>query len=246
MSNAHESFDLRGTTVAVTGAGSGIGRAVASELARGGADVLVHTGSNRAGVQKVVQHLQQYQHRVEMVVSDLTSPSAQDELVETAWQWGSGIDAWINIAGVDVLTGSAAHLSFEEKLDRLWQVDVAATIRISRSVGKKMKQNCSQPGDAIIINMGWDQAQWGMAGDSGEMFAAVKGAVMAFSRSLAKSLAPEVRVNCLAPGWIKTAWGEQASQSWQQRAQQESPRRFHPGCNHTSSSPACNQRQRTL
>ena len=71
---------------------------------------------------------------------------------------------------------------------------------------------------AVILNIGWDQALWGMAGDSGEMFAAIKGAVMSFSRSLAQSLAPEVRVNCLAPGWIKTAWGEQASAAWQERA----------------------------
>jgi 3-oxoacyl-[acyl-carrier protein] reductase len=60
-----------------------------------------------------------------------------------------------------------------------------------------------------------------MSGDSGEMFAAVKGAVMAFSRSLAKSLAPQVRVNCLAPGWIRTSWGDQASAYWQRRAERE-------------------------
>ena len=47
-----------------------------------------------------------------------------------------------------------------------------------------------------------------MEGDSGELFAATKGAIMAFTRSLALSLAPTVRVNALAPGWIKTDWGE--------------------------------------
>ena len=61
-----------------------------------------------------------------------------------------------------------------------------------------------------------------MEGDSGELFAATKGAVMAFTRSLAKSLAPLVRVNCVAPGWIRTAWGTGASDLWQRRAVRES------------------------
>ncbi len=61
-----------------------------------------------------------------------------------------------------------------------------------------------------------------MAGDSGEMFAAVKGAIMAFTLSLAHSLAPRVRVNCVAPGWIQTAWGAQAPDYWQERARRES------------------------
>ena len=71
--------------------------------------------------------------------------------------------------------------------------------------------------------MGWDQADTGMEGDSGELFAAAKGAVMAFSKSLALSLAPEVRVHCLAPGWIRTAWGEGASAAWQERVLRETP-----------------------
>ena len=62
-----------------------------------------------------------------------------------------------------------------------------------------------------------------MDGDSGQLFAASKGAVMAFARSLAVSLAPEVRVNCIAPGWIRTAWGETASAAWQERVRRETP-----------------------
>jgi 3-oxoacyl-[acyl-carrier protein] reductase len=71
--------------------------------------------------------------------------------------------------------------------------------------------------------MGWDQAETGMEGDSGELFAATKGAVLAFTRSLALSLAPAVRVNALAPGWIKTRWGESASATWQDRVRRETP-----------------------
>jgi NAD(P)-dependent dehydrogenase (short-subunit alcohol dehydrogenase family) len=71
--------------------------------------------------------------------------------------------------------------------------------------------------------MGWDQADTGMEGDSGQLFAATKGAVMAFTKSLALSLAPEVRVNCLAPGWVRTGWGESASTYWQNRVRRETP-----------------------
>ena len=64
-----------------------------------------------------------------------------------------------------------------------------------------------------------------MEGDSGELFATAKNAIMGFSRSLAVSLAPHVRVNCIAPGWIRTAWGENAGDYWQQRVLNETPLR---------------------
>ena len=142
----------------------------------------------------------------------------QDRFAAEAWRWQGRVDIWINNAGADTLTGDAARWTFEQKLDALWSVDVVATMRLSRAIGAKMKER----GSGVILNMGWDQAERGMAGDSGELFAASKGAVMAFSRSLARSLAPEIRVNCLAPGWIKTKWGEHAGREWQDRAAAES------------------------
>jgi 3-oxoacyl-[acyl-carrier protein] reductase len=151
------------------------------------------------------------------VLADLSETAEQDRLIEAAWDWRP-IDIWINNAGTDVLTGEAAAWSFEEKLAALWKVDVVASLRLSRAAGHKMRER----GHGVILNMGWDQAETGMAGDSGEFFAAVKGAVMAATRSLAKSLAPQVRVNCIAPGWICTEWGQQASVEWQARAKRES------------------------
>jgi 3-oxoacyl-[acyl-carrier protein] reductase len=61
-----------------------------------------------------------------------------------------------------------------------------------------------------------------MEGDNGELFSTTKGAVMAASQSLAQTFAPQVRVNCLAPGWIRTEWGETASDTWQKRARKQS------------------------
>src|SRR5207302_9800310 len=108
---------------------------------------------------------------------------------------------------------------FAEKLQALWEVDVRATMVLARAVGARMRRG----GRGAIVNMGWDQADTGMEGDSGQLFGTTKGAVMAFSKSLAVDLAPVVRVNCLAPGWIRTAWGERASDRWHERVERETP-----------------------
>ena len=211
---------LAGQVAAVTGSSQGIGRAIALELARAGADVLVHGFHHRAEAERVADEIKALGRQATVVLADLADSSARRNLAETAWNWRGGIDVWINNAGADVLTGGAGNSTFEQKLARLWQVDVEATISLSRTIGQQMKAR----GSGSIINIGWDQAEQGMAGDSGEMFSAVKGAVMAFTRSLAQSLAPEVRVNCLAPGWIRTAWGDTASDYWQQRAERQALR----------------------
>jgi 3-oxoacyl-[acyl-carrier protein] reductase len=196
-----------------------VGRAIAIELARAGADVVVHgrTGGSRfEAIQALIAECGQ---RAAFVAADLAERGSYERLVDSAWNCFGRIDIWVNNAGADVLTGDAAHWSFERKLEHLWLVDVRGTIEISRLVGQRMQQlDCA----GALINIGWDQAEQGMAGDSGEMFAATKGAIMAFTRSLAQSLAPKVRVNCVAPGWIRTAWGEQASEYWQERATRES------------------------
>ncbi len=202
----------------VTGSSRGIGRAIALELASAGAAVLVHARSARKAAEAVAEEIRSAGGLAEVVMADLADPAEQQRLVDRAWQWRGGPHIWINNAGVDILTGAQAAQSFDENLQSLLRVDVTATIRLSRLVGRKMKD----AGGGVILNIGWDGAERGMAGDSGQLFAASKGAVMAFSRSLAQSLAPEVRVNCLAPGWIHTAWAEQASQYWQDRARSES------------------------
>ena len=214
--------ELVGKIAVVTGSSSGIGRAIALELARAGADVIVHARSNQAGAEAACRAIQGLGQNALVLMANLSDPAAHQRVVEQAWKWRGGVDIWINNAGADVLTGENTERSFDEKLAILWQVDVLATIGLSRLVGDRMRQRDREVADAVILNLGWDQAEHGMAGESGEMFAAIKGAVMAFSKSLAQSLAPSVRVNCLAPGWIKTSWGDDASEYWQERAKRES------------------------
>lgn len=211
--------DLKGFRTAVLGSTSGIGRATALALAEAGADVLVHGRRSREAAEEVAQSVRRLGGRAQVLMADLSDRSAGDRLVEEAWNVWDGLDAWLHIAGADTLTGPAAKQPFDAKLDQLWTVDVVATMRLTRAVGRLMKQQ----GAGAIVTMGWDQAETGMEGDSGELFAATKGAVIAFTRSLALSLAPTVRVNAVAPGWIKTAWGESASSVWQERVLSETP-----------------------
>ncbi len=210
--------ELAGLRALVTGSTGGIGRAIALQLAAAGADVVVH-GRRQSAAQEVSHQLKQAGIRSQVVLADLREPTDCDRLVQSAWKEWDGIDIWINNAGADILTGDAAHWPFERKLQELLAVDLTATVRISRDIGLRMKAR----GQGVVLNMGWDQAETGMEGDSGQLFGTVKGAVIAFSKSLALTLAPEVRVNCLAPGWIRTAWGTSASERWQERAQRETP-----------------------
>jgi 3-oxoacyl-[acyl-carrier protein] reductase len=210
--------ELADQVAVVTGSSSGIGRSTAMALASAGAHVVVHAGHRRERAEYVANEIRDLGVDVAVLVGDLSEIAGQDALAEQAWQWRGGIDIWINNAGADVLTGEPAGWSFERKLDALWRIDVTATMRLTRQIGARMRNR----GQGAIINIGWDQAEHGMAGDSGELFAAAKGAIMAFTRSAAASLAPHVRVNCIAPGWIKTSWGETASSAWQERARRES------------------------
>lgn len=217
-SDANSSGELHGAVAIVTGSSSGIGRAIARELAASGAAVAIHARRSLEAAESLAAEIRSAGGESIALAADLAEQLEQDRLIELAFSWQGKVDAWINNAGCDVLTGEAAGWPFEKKLDALYRVDLTATMRLSRMAGQRM----SAAGGGAIVNIGWDQAERGMAGDSGEMFAAIKGAVMAFSKSLARSLAPRVRVNCVAPGWIKTAWGERASEYWQERATSES------------------------
>ncbi len=208
----------------VTGSSSGIGRQTAIELARQGYSLVLHAHRNVTGLQQTafsILELNQTPVEVLCLTADISRVSACHDLISAAFQWRGAVDVWVNNAGADVLTGSARQLSFEDRLQRLLQVDVAGTLRLSRLAATRMRLQCS-PNLPSLINVGWDQAWSGMEDEPGQLFCTSKGAIMACTAALAMSFAPEVRVNCVAPGWIQTAWGsEAASPYWDKRARGE-------------------------
>ncbi len=219
MTSDKQFASLNDRCAVVTGASSGIGQAIALELARGGANLILHYNSNRNGIEKTAAHVCDLGRNAHIIQADLSDASQYDRLVNDAFDLHQTLDIWVNNAGVDLLTGEAGAWPYLKKLERLFEIDVRGTIALSKAAGERF---CAQQ-KGVILNIGWDQAERGMEGDSGELFAAAKNAIMGFSRSLALTLAPHVRVNCVAPGWIRTAWGENVGDVWQERVMQETP-----------------------
>ncbi len=207
----------------VTGASSGIGRAIALAYAAAGADVLVTYARNEAGAAETAAAAAGLGVQAAVVQADLADAAAVERLVAEAFERLGRVDAWVNNAGADILTGAGAGATELEKLDRLLAVDLRGTVLCSWAVAGRMKQ----AGGGVILNMSWDHVATapplGMPGRESEMFSAVKGGVAAFSRSLARTVAPEVRVNVLAPGWIATAFAGTLSAAARQQVADSTP-----------------------
>jgi 3-oxoacyl-[acyl-carrier protein] reductase len=152
--------------------------------------------------------------------ADLATRDACERLVAEARDELGRLDVWVNNAGADVLTGEAAGWEWERKLDTLLAVDLKGTIACSYAAGELMRR---QERGGTIVNMSWDHVATGMAGDDPQLFVAVKGGVLAFSKSLARALAPAVRVNVLCPGWIETAFGEHVDREFHRSVAQDTP-----------------------
>ena len=203
----------------MTGSSSGIGWAIALEFARAGADVVVHARQSSDHAERLAAEVRRLGRSATVVLADLRLVESLPTFVDDCWRALRSVDVWVNNAGADLLTGEDARRGFEEKLQVLLDLDVRSSVVLSKLAGERMAREAG----GVILNIGWDQADRGMEGTSGELFAASKNAVMGFTRSLAVSLAPRVRVNCVAPGWIRTAWGETASEAWQERVRRETP-----------------------
>lgn len=214
-------FSFAGRTAVVTGGSSGIGRAIALAFASAGSDVLVSYNRNARGAEDVVAAIEALGRRAVAVQADVARDEDVSRLVHEAFDTLGRVDVWVNNAGADVLTGEGAKLPMRAKLDLLLAVDLRGTVLCCWEVAERMKEQ----GGGVILNMSWDHALTGMAGPEAQLFAAAKGGIVSFSKSLARSVAPEVRVNVLAPGWIATAFAAELDAGEWQRIAEAAPLR---------------------
>jgi 3-oxoacyl-[acyl-carrier protein] reductase len=206
--------------VLVTGGSSGIGRAIAIACASAGADVALTFRENEAGAQAVAREIESLGRRSVVIRLDLASEASVRAVGPAASDALGRIDVWVNNAGADILTGGGAALSTIEKLDTLIAVDLRGTMLASWQAAEILGRRDE---GGVLINMSWDHVLTGMAGENPQLYAAVKGGVLAFSKALARSVAPRVRVNVLAPGWIETSFGAGAGERLRQEVIASTP-----------------------
>ncbi len=205
--------------VLVTGASSGIGRAIALRCARAGADLALTYRSNQSGAETTALDIRALGRRAEVIRTDISRREDITRLVTQLKAAFGRIDVWVNNAGADILTGDAGRLDRLEKLDLVLAVDLRGTVLASWAAVDLMRAQ----GGGAIINMAWDHVTQGMKGENPGLYSAAKGGIASFSKSLAREVAPDIRVNILAPGFIETAFGEGADSKFRQQVIELTP-----------------------
>lgn len=211
---------LTGRTVLVTGASSGIGRAIALACARAGANLVITYRRNRAGADETAAAVRALGQRVEPLPLDLADESQISALRTSARAPFGRVDAWINNAGADILTAEFGRRSRRDKLDLVLAIDLRGTVLSSWTAVEVMRD---QPTGGVILNMSWDHVSFGMDGENPGLYAAAKGGILSFSKSLARDVAPRIRVNVLAPGFIETGFGMDADPRWREKVVRRTP-----------------------
>ena len=185
--------DLADQRALVTGATSGIGRAIALQLARNGAEVIVHGRDANRGAE-TVKAIIEAGGRARFVPADLSDPGDLQRLVEDV----GAVDVLVNSAGFSWF-GPTADLDVET-FDALFASDVRAPYFLVAALAPKM----AAKGKGSIINVSSMAGQIGLAG--GAAYGATKGAMSSMTRAWAAEFSPSgVRVNAIAPGPVFTA-----------------------------------------
>jgi len=188
---------LEGKRALVTGAGTGIGRGIAREFCRQGADVVFHYAHSHDGAQAAVEEARREgAKKVTALGADFRSLDEAVRLTRQAIEFLGGIDVIVNNAGITL------NRHFEdvtpEQFDTLYGVNIRAMYFATQTAVKAMIPQ----GRGVVINLGSVHAYEGYPEHT--VYAGTKGAIVAFTRVLAIELAPKgIRVNAIAPGAVE-------------------------------------------
>jgi 3-oxoacyl-[acyl-carrier protein] reductase len=188
-------IDLRDRRVLVTGGSRGIGAACCRRFAGAGASVAIHYRGDRRSADSVLAGLEAGGDHF-VVAADLAAPAGADTLFERLAERWDGLDCLVANAGIWERNPLASLDA--DALEATWSLNVTAVFRCLALAVPLLRR--SPDGNAVVISS--------TAGQRGEAFyspyAASKGAMIAATKSWSTELAPEIRVNSVAPGWVDT------------------------------------------
>ena len=194
-------MELKGKVSLVTGGGTGIGRATSLMLAERGATVIVNYSRSQSEAEETVQWINDTGGRAMALQADVSRDKEVEAMVQTAVQQFGTIDLLVNNASITrhIPMDDLASVT-EEVWDNLLNVNVKGMFYCARAVAPFMKEN----NQGAIVNVGSIAGQTGLG--SSLPYAVTKSAVHGLTKSLARALAPAIRVNCVVPGAVATRW----------------------------------------
>jgi 3-oxoacyl-[acyl-carrier protein] reductase len=188
-------------TAIVTGSAAGVGRAIALDLAKRGANVVINYSRSEDEARRTLADVEALGAKALLVRADVSKDDQVREMVKETMDRFGAVDILVNNAGItyfvdfDDLEGLT-----EEMWDHILAVNVKGVFFCSRAVIPHMKRQ----GKGCIVNI--SSIAGVRAVGSSIAYCASKAAVINMTVSFARSFAPEVRVNCVAPGFIDTRW----------------------------------------
>lgn len=207
---------LDGKVAVVTGAASGFGATTARLFAQEGAFVVV-ADVDEPGGRQIVQEMAEIGGRAVLGVGDVSDTSVANQLVTQAVSEFGRLDVLVNNAGIaqSSATGTSWNAS-EETWDRVLRVNLRSVYACSRAAVPAMRA----VGGGSIVNVASIAASVSVGGSA---YAAAKGGMLSYTRHVAAELAPDIRVNCVSPGymWTPMSTGERTGAS---QAEQEQRR----------------------
>jgi 3-oxoacyl-[acyl-carrier protein] reductase len=190
-------LDLSGRVAIVTGSGRNIGRAIATELARAGAAVMVNARSSAAEAEQVVDEIRGDGGRASVKLADVSNPEAVGDLIDAAIRDFGRLDILVNNAASRKETDFAS-LQFSE-----WRQIIATILDAAYLCSHAALPHLIASGSGSIVNIGGLSSSTGAAGRAHVI--AAKAGLVGLTRGLAHDLAPHgITVNCVAPGMIET------------------------------------------
>ena len=181
----------------VTGSSRGIGRAIALRFAEDGYDVAVNYHTSEEAAEAVAAEVRDLGVEAVVVGADVSDPDEATELVESAAEAFGGVDHVVNNAGID------QHVYTEDldpdDFDRVMDVNVNSAFNVTKAALSYLRDSADDPSVANVSSI---LAHTGAPIEC--HYASSKGALVSLTRSHARDFAPDVRVNCVAPGHIET------------------------------------------